>query len=462
MKKSIYSSLIVVAALTYFTGCGGGGSSVDPTVPKSVIKDLPNDFTVVQGSTIKLDGSLSSDDVKIVKYSWMIDDTIVSDKVTEEIDVTLAVGKHKLCLITEDADGKSGKTCKDFNVKEPNTKTPTAVINNIPSSGWKTKCKITLDAQASTAIFKRTIKSYKWYKDAAEIGTDINQTFSFDTTGEHNISLEVTDDAGESDKVTRTVQIAQIGHPTAKLTLVNVFNQQIFSGESNENNKVWEISANNPYAPYKSNYVFLSAAGSHDDCDLTDDNLSFKWEASIYDADEVNTAPSGINGIKSCFHNKGELKDRIMDFNGTQIVGIDIKDIEARKIAPSDPDYDPRVKRNPNGTYYLEGIDLNKTYKYPYVEVIDGTVGGGWEGWEGWRNEKWEHAYLSMCAATKDYTHLKITLTVIDHLHDINTTVTKVLETKYTRKVNDQNISIDPNHPNFGQVLDCQAEECQR
>ncbi len=323
-------------------------------------------------------------------------------------------------------------------------------MNNIPTAGWKTKCKIPLNANASQAGFEKIITNYKWFKDGTEIGTDVNQIFEFSQDGEHNITLEVTDSAGTKDSDTQTVQIAEIGRPTAKLTLVDVENKPIFSGESNEDGKTWALGVDDDNTPYKSNYVMISATGSYDDCVLTDDNLTFRWDASIYDVDHNNMAPKGVDGIRSCFHNKGELRDQLMYFNGMQIVPIHVikDDILGWEV-------DSRVQRKPDGTYTVEGVDLNNTYKYPAVEVVN-----NWEGWEGWRDEKWEKTYLSMCRATLNYTYLKVTLTVIDNLHDINTTVTKIVETRYTNVVDDQNISIDPNHPNFEQVLNCQEVEC--
>ena len=406
MKTSISTLLVSVAALSYLTGCGG--DSEDITIPKSVIKDIVDKHTVARGGKLELDGSLSTDDVKIVKYSWMIDDKLVSNKASEELLVNLSVGSHKLCLITEDIDGKSGTTCKVINIIEAEVTNPTAIINNIPTSGWKTKCKITINANSSKPAFERTIKSYEWFKDGASIGADINQTFEFTKEGEHTIALEVTDDKGSKDIDTRTVQIAKIGNPTASLTLVNVFDKPIFSDKSNQNGKIWPISTDDTNLPYKSNYVFLSAEGSFDDCNLTDDNLSYSWTASIYNGDN-NMAPTrdAYLGIPSCWHNKMEFRDKPMAFNGTQFTEVDIT----------------TVKKN-------DGI-----YKYPSVDVTSGNY-TGWTGWEGWQEEKWEHVFLAMCAATINYTSLRITLTVKDNLHDTETTVTKIIHTPQPPQLN--------------------------
>ena len=322
MKKQLSTILLSIITLTYLSGCGSngsGGNGEDLTIPKSVIKNITDNYKVVKGSTLNIDASASTDDVKVEKYKWTIDDKLVSEKMIDKLDLSsLNLGEHKLCLEVIDEDGKSNKNCKTINIVKSNLGKPTAIINSIPST-WKTNCPITLDASSSSASEGVSIVNYQWFKDGEEIGNKKNQVYKFDTNQTHTIALQVTDNKNNFDKNITTISVESIKapmvyftlspadenrtatstayfktHGRGNITLDTIYNIDTnMSDDNNFDSKEWP--------PTRSNGFILSAVGSYDDCNQTDDNLTYTWSGRRFNRDANG---KDKDAFTNCFINR--------------------------------------------------------------------------------------------------------------------------------------------------------------
>jgi galactitol-specific phosphotransferase system IIB component len=392
----MYSKLLTLPMLamllTLFTACGGGGGS-----STSIINGIPDKYKIVKGKpTLELD-ALTDGTVK--SNTWKIDDVIVSQKAKDTIDLHLAVGSHKICLTLVDDKDKTKTECKDIEVVESSLNKPTAVINILNnSSEIKTACPIKISASESIADQNGEIVKYEWFKNSKPFGDGkATQEFESNSTGDINITLKVTDNEYNSDSKTIMIKVLPHTGPTIKLTMLNPLQQKVFSLETNQNINIGaEDSDKN--LPYRGSFIFLSAAGSYDDCNLTDDNLTYIWDGRIY------VSSTGITKKSSCFSSNPWLKDVHRDFNTTGEIASQAfakrTDIEN---VPSD-----------YGLIIDENRYNSAKYIYPYVEGRSEGVGG-------------PYVYFPTCSPPhyNEYDRLEITLTVKDNLHGTQTTVTK-------------------------------------
>lgn len=402
MYSKLLTLPILAISLTLFTACGGGGGD---TSPKAVMSGITDGYKIVKGKpTLELDATLSSDNGVIKSYSWTIDDILVSEKSKETIDLTLGIGKHKVCLTIVDNDDKTTTQCREIEVVESSLNNPTAVINvSTPVSERKTEDLITVSASESIADQNGEIVKYEWLKNGQPFGDDKPiQEFKSSTTGDFNITVTITDN--EYNSATKSEMITVLAHtgPTAKLTMLNPFQQEVFSIQSSVPTKTFGVEDSDKNILTQGAFIFLSAAGSHDDYTSTDDdNLTYIWDGRILVA--PNTTKKA-----DCFSSNSYLgNDYRRDFNTTG-------EVESQGF----------VKRT-----NIVGLDTSKytinegkfnsaKYIYPYVEDRAEGVSST------------PYVFFPTCSPPtyKDYDRLEVELTVIDNLHGTQTHIKKTVK----------------------------------
>jgi hypothetical protein len=396
MYSKLLTLPLLVISLTFFTACGGGGSS-----PKDLISSIPNNYKIVKGKpTLELN---TASDSTIKSYTWKIDDVIVSQKAQDTIDLHLAVGSHKICLILIDNNDKEKTQCKDIEVVESSLNKPTAVINILnDTTEIKTKCPITVSASESIADQNGEIVKYEWFKNSKPFGDNKpTQKFESNNTGDINITVKVTDNEYNSNSKTEIIKVLPHTGPTVKLTMLDPIQRKVFSIETNQATNIIGPEDSDTNLPYQGSLIFLSAAGSYDDCNLTDDNLTYIWDGRIL------VAPNTVKKA-NCFSANQWLEDVHRDFNSTG-------EIESQAF----------VKRtnivNLQSDYIIDENRFNSAkYIYPYADDRPEGVSST------------PYVFFPTCSPPHyaDYNRLEIELTVIDNLHGTQTYIKKTVEVR--------------------------------
>ena len=174
-----------------------------------VINDDDDDDLV----EVSFDGSNSTDsDGVIESYRWKANGEAISQQAV--FTTSFSTGIYIIELMVTDDDGEQGVDQFVLTVVDPGNSPPVADAG--PNSfgidaDLDGKKLIVLDASGSTDD-DGTIVSYAWFVDNTLLGTEveINQIFSL---GQHFITLQVTDDDGESATDEITVIVNQL--PTA-------------------------------------------------------------------------------------------------------------------------------------------------------------------------------------------------------------------------------------------------------
>jgi hypothetical protein len=391
----------LIASLSLFTACGGGSGS--STAPKAVFDGITEGYKVVKGKpTLDLDGTNSTDNGIIKSYKWTIDDSVVSNSAKEAVDISsLNAGQHKVCLVLVDDDDKTTTKCKTINIIESTLGVPTAVINggNLAKVGC---ASLTLDASESKAANGEAVQGYQWFLDGEKKAnaTTAKAQFEFGTTGDHEVKIEVTDSEYNTATKTKTINVTEIGKPTIKLTILNPLQQVVFSGQTNTD-KTWDTTSDTDLIPSEGNHVFISVDGSYDDCNATDDNITYSWDARIH--------KDGTTVRDHCFIQKPGLAKVHRDFNTT---GFDYASF-ATVLESDSTDYSsfdpvpptPVSKEVFETTKYIHPAPDGITQKkYIYIELCNGEF--------------------------LDYNRLEITLTARDNLHNKEVSITKTIGIK--------------------------------
>jgi PKD repeat protein len=105
-------------------------------------------------------------------------------------------------------DSTGAQAVATINVQVTSSAPPTAAFTFSPSSPTAGTV-ITFDASTSSPAAGRTIVSYAWaFTTAPTSATGPNTTHVFAAPGTYQVTLTVTDDAGSSTTVTRTVIVS--------------------------------------------------------------------------------------------------------------------------------------------------------------------------------------------------------------------------------------------------------------
>ncbi len=184
---------------------GGGNTATDNMTVTVADVTAPNadagdSMTVGSGENVTLDGSASSDNVEVAEYTW----TIEGEELTgETVDYTFeSVGQYEVTLEVTDGAGNSATDTVMVTVEDATS--PTADIGgNMTVKEGKI---LTLDATGSTDDGE--IVDYTWTIDGEEYkGSKI--PYVFEEPGSYDVTLTITDSAGNTDSKTTTVDVEE-------------------------------------------------------------------------------------------------------------------------------------------------------------------------------------------------------------------------------------------------------------
>ena len=176
------------------------GGSADPTAAFSV---SPTD--AVAGQAVNVNGSLSKATAGrvIVSYEWDFGDGSPTDRGVTASHTYDLPGNYVITLVVTDSLGKTGATSIDVSVASSG---PTASFTVTPSSP-AVGVSATFNASGSTARQGRTITSYQWDFGDGTTGTNVTTSKIYTVAGTYTVTLLVTDSAGQTGTVSRTVTI---------------------------------------------------------------------------------------------------------------------------------------------------------------------------------------------------------------------------------------------------------------
>jgi len=260
---------------------------------------------------------------------------------------------------------------------------------------------ITVSASESRADQNGEIVKYEWFKNSQPFGENKAELkFESNSTGDINITVKVTDNEYNTDTVTEIINILPHTGPTVKLTMIDPLQREVYSIESSVD-RTFDPDANDKNTPYVGSLIFLSAAGSYDDCNLTDDNLTYIWDGRIFHSTNGTVKDNCFSAETSQW-----LKDVHRDFNSTG-------EVESQAF----------VKRTD-----IVGLDLNEytidedrfnsaKYIYPYVGKTKGE-------------SSTPYVFFPTCTKVSPYDRLEVELTVIDNLHGTQTHIKKIVNVR--------------------------------
>ncbi len=157
----------------------------------------------------------STDEMGISRYSWNFKDGNFSEE-PNPTHTFLSAGEYEVKLTIENEDGLEATDTVTISVEgDPNEK-PTARISASVTSGL---IPLEVNFQGEDSSDDKSIIKYEWdFKDGGK-STVVNPSHIFETAGEFNVSLTVTDQEGLTD--TKTILITTESPneaPTAKAT----------------------------------------------------------------------------------------------------------------------------------------------------------------------------------------------------------------------------------------------------
>jgi subtilisin family serine protease len=180
------------------------------TAPTAVFNYSPS--SPVVGEEITLNASDSADsDGEITSYEWDIDADGTTDTTGKITTYNYyAAGEYNVELTVTDNDGETANTTKTISVGTETNTAPTAAFNYSPSSPVVGE-EVIFNGSDSVDSDGEII-SYEWTVDdtgSTKSGKQI--VYTYDTTGEYNVKLTVTDNSGAT---TDTTQIIVVSKPS--------------------------------------------------------------------------------------------------------------------------------------------------------------------------------------------------------------------------------------------------------
>lgn len=170
--------------------------------------------------TCTFDASASTDDGTIVAYEWDLNKYPGPTGTGKTIVATYPHdGPRTITLKVTDNGGKSTSITKSIVVG--------TVVDNPPVAGFTVSCTyLTCSVNGGSSTDDGTIVSYAWSTPGASVPTaaGMTTTVTYATAGTRNITLTVTDNAGQTNAITKSVTVVAPpvvdNPPTANFTFV--------------------------------------------------------------------------------------------------------------------------------------------------------------------------------------------------------------------------------------------------
>jgi len=209
MKRKYFFVILFLTLAIFLTGCSGSGVTTPPitTNQSPTASFTANPTSGVAPLNVSFNASSSSDsDGSIISYAWDFKDGTTGNG--ETVNHTFSsIGNYNVKLTVTDDKGATASTTKTITVTETPNQSPTASFTANPTSG-ASPLQVTFDASSSYDS-DGTIVSYAWdFKDEyTGNGETLNHTFN--STGNYNVKLTVTDDKGATDSATKTITVTE-------------------------------------------------------------------------------------------------------------------------------------------------------------------------------------------------------------------------------------------------------------
>ena len=169
--------------------------------PRADFTFSPPDPTT--GDTIQFTDQSTDPDGEIVSWSWDFGDgsTSLQQNPTHRY---ASPGDYTVTLTVMDDDGLTDSTSKVVSVSSPGELKARFTFEPSQPRVGET---ITFDASTSSG----QIISYRWDFGDGETGSGITVTHSYDSPGNYEVTLTVTDDKGATDSISRVVTVVKEG-----------------------------------------------------------------------------------------------------------------------------------------------------------------------------------------------------------------------------------------------------------
>ena len=177
-------------------------SDVDNTPPEAAFEFEPSSPTT--GDTIEFDASNSSDEHEINSYYWdFTEDGQVDSESVRTTHTYDSAGTYQIQLEVQDTFGLTDTVSQTVTVSQP-AEVPDAQFSYTPSEPRRGE-SVRFDAAGSGSP-DGVITEYEWTIDGQQqYGEEVTHTF--EESGEHSISLKVTDGTGLSDSTQKFVTV---------------------------------------------------------------------------------------------------------------------------------------------------------------------------------------------------------------------------------------------------------------
>ena len=197
-------SVSSLGTLTLAEGSGGGNES-----PMAAFTASPS--SVAPDDTVTFEASGSSDsDGSIESYEWAFGDG--SSATGQSVDHSYdSAGEYDVTLTVTDDDGATATNTQTITVEdeeEPPTASFTASSTSVAPGD-----AVTFDASASSDP-DGSIESYEWTFGDGSSATGQSVDHSYDSAGEYDVTLTVTDDDGAPATNTQTITVEDAGPTT--------------------------------------------------------------------------------------------------------------------------------------------------------------------------------------------------------------------------------------------------------
>ena len=210
-NNNLYNS----GGLTSSTATAPGGISgmLDPTTGNQPpTADANGPYSGIAGVTvITFDGSASMDpDGTIVSYDWDFGDGVGTGTGATPSYTYTTAGTYTVSLTVTDDGNLTDTATSTATITDPGVNQPPVADANGPYSGIAGVTAITFDGTGSSDP-DGTIVSYDWNFGDGSTGTGVTPSHTYAAAGGYNVSLTVTDDAGDTDTASTTATITDQG-----------------------------------------------------------------------------------------------------------------------------------------------------------------------------------------------------------------------------------------------------------